>query len=184
MARRALSRHQHRARGARPPWPRDAPRSRAARAPRARRSAGPTSRMPCGVPTTKASSCWRTGAIATRSPSPTSPAAICCNAKRSSTTQERYAFTVFERVFKEFGLPARDPHRQRRAVRPSPNALYGLSKLSVWWLRLGLRIERIKPGHPEQNGRHERMHLTLKPRGHQARRPQFPAAASPASMRS
>ena len=44
----------------------------------------------------------------------------------------------------------------------SPNALYGLSRLSVWWLRLGIRIERIKPGHPEQNGRHERMHLTLK----------------------
>ena len=42
------------------------------------------------------------------------------------------------------------------------NALYGLSKLSVWWLRLGIDIERIKPGHPEQNGRHERMHLTLK----------------------
>ena len=38
----------------------------------------------------------------------------------------------------------------------------GLSRLSVWWLRLGISIERIKPGHPEQNGRHERMHLTLK----------------------
>ena len=78
-----------------------------------------------------------------------------------STTKELYAFTVFERVFKEFGLP--------RAIRTdngvpfaSPNALYGLSKLSVWWLRLGIQIERIKPGHPEQNGRHERMHLTLK----------------------
>jgi transposase InsO family protein len=44
----------------------------------------------------------------------------------------------------------------------SPNALYGLSKLSVWWLRLGVQIERITPGHPQQNGRHERMHLTLK----------------------
>ena len=43
-----------------------------------------------------------------------------------------------------------------------PNALYGLSRLSVWWLRLGIDIERIKPGHPEQNGRHERMHLTVK----------------------
>ena len=78
-----------------------------------------------------------------------------------STTREMYAFSVFERVFKDFGLPA--------AIRTdngvpfaSPNALYGLSKLSVWWLRLGIRIERIKPGHPEQNGRHERMHLTLK----------------------
>ncbi len=38
----------------------------------------------------------------------------------------------------------------------------GLSKLSVWWLRLGIGIERIKPGNPQQNGRHERMHLTLK----------------------
>ena len=44
----------------------------------------------------------------------------------------------------------------------SPNSLFGLSKLSVWWLRLGIEIERIKPGNPRQNGRHERMHLTLK----------------------
>ena len=44
----------------------------------------------------------------------------------------------------------------------SAHAIYGLSKLAVWWLRLGIQIERIKPGHPEQNGRHERMHLTLK----------------------
>ena len=42
----------------------------------------------------------------------------------------------------------------------SPIALYGLSKLLVWWLRLGIHIECIKPGHPEQNGHHERMHLT------------------------
>jgi transposase InsO family protein len=44
----------------------------------------------------------------------------------------------------------------------SPNGLYNLSKRSVWWLRLGIAIERIKPGHPQQNGRHERMHRTLK----------------------
>jgi putative transposase len=78
-----------------------------------------------------------------------------------STTKEAYAFPVFEAAFKEFGLP--------KAIRTdngvpfaSPNALYGLSKLSVWWLRLGIEIERIKPGNPQQNGRHERMHLTLK----------------------
>ena len=41
-------------------------------------------------------------------------------------------------------------------------SLFNLSKLSVWWLRLGIAIERIKPGNPQQNGRHERMHLTLK----------------------
>lgn len=78
-----------------------------------------------------------------------------------STTREEFAFAVFTRVFKEFGLP--------KAIRTdngvpfaSANSLYGLTKLSVWWLRLGIGIERIKPGHPEQNGRHERMHLTLK----------------------
>ena len=84
---------------------------------------------------------------------------ITCDALE--TTKETYAFSVFERAFKDFGLP--------RALRTDngipfscPNALYGLSRLSVWWLRLGIDIERIKPGHPEQNGRHERMHLTLK----------------------
>ena len=84
---------------------------------------------------------------------------IACEAL--STTKEDYAFSVFENTFKEFGLP--------RAIRTdngvpfaSPNALFGLSKLSVWWLRLGIEIERIKPGNPQQNGRHERIHLTLK----------------------
>jgi putative transposase len=78
-----------------------------------------------------------------------------------ATTQEKFAFTAFERTFKEFGLPL--------AIRTdnglpfaSPMALYRLSKLSVWWLRLGIQIERIQPGQPQQNGRHERMHLTLK----------------------
>ena len=44
----------------------------------------------------------------------------------------------------------------------SPNGLFNLTRLSVRWLRLGISIERIRPGHPQQNGRHERMHLTLK----------------------
>src|ERR1044071_4184154 len=78
-----------------------------------------------------------------------------------STTQERYAFRVFERAFQEFGLP--EAMRTDNGVPfASAHALYGLSKLAVWWLRLGIQIERIKPGHPQQNGRHERMHLTLK----------------------
>ena len=84
---------------------------------------------------------------------------LSCEALLS--TREQCAFAVFERVFKDFGLP--------KAIRTdngvpfaSPNSLFGLSKLSVWWLRLGIEIERIKPGNPQQNGRHERMHLTLK----------------------
>jgi putative transposase len=78
-----------------------------------------------------------------------------------ATTQEKFAFTVFERTFKEFGLPQRI-RTDNGVPFASAHALYGLSKLSVWWLRLGIQIERIKPGHPQQNGRHERMHLTLK----------------------
>ena len=77
------------------------------------------------------------------------------------STKEIYAFTIFERVFKEYGLP--NAIRTDNGVPfASPHALFGLSKLSVWWLRLGISIERIKPGNPQQNGRHERMHLTLK----------------------
>jgi putative transposase len=84
---------------------------------------------------------------------------IACEAL--STTKEAYAFTVFENAFKEFGLP--NAIRTDNGVPfASPNALFNLSKLSVWWLRLGIDIERIKPGCPQQNGRHERMHLTLK----------------------
>ena len=84
---------------------------------------------------------------------------ITCEAL--SSTRETYAFNVFERAFRDYGLP--------RAIRTdngvpfsSPMSLFNLSKLSVWWLRLGIGIERIKPGNPQQNGRHERMHLTLK----------------------
>jgi len=84
---------------------------------------------------------------------------LCCEALHS--TKEQYAFTVFERAFKEFGLPS--AIRSDNGVPfASRNAFFGLSKLSVWWLRLGIGIERIKPAHPQQNGRHERMHLTLK----------------------
>ncbi|MGC0372132.1 MAG: hypothetical protein DGJ47_000837 [Rickettsiaceae bacterium] len=77
------------------------------------------------------------------------------------STKEAGAFSVFEAIFKEFGLP--DAIRSDNGLPfASPNALHGLSKLFVWWLRLGIKIERIKPGNPQQNGRHERMHRVLK----------------------
>ena len=84
---------------------------------------------------------------------------LACDGLES--TQEPFAFRVFERTFKEFGLP-RSIRTDNGLPFSSPNALFGLSRLSVWWLRLGIDIERIKPGNPQQNGRHERMHLTLK----------------------
>ena len=75
--------------------------------------------------------------------------------------REEGAIAAFARLFAERGLP--DAIRSDNGVPfASPNALFNLSKLSVWWLRLGIAIERIKPGNPQQNGRHERMHLTLK----------------------
>jgi transposase InsO family protein len=84
---------------------------------------------------------------------------LLCEAFES--TREAPVIEAFQRLFRDRGLPV--------AIRSdnglpfaSPNGLYNLSRLSVWWLRLGISIERIKPGHPQQNGRHERMHLTLK----------------------
>ena len=84
---------------------------------------------------------------------------LLCEAMESN--KEQWAFTAFERLFKERGLP--EAIRSDNGVPfASPNGLFNLSKLAVWWLRLGISIERIRPGHPQQNGRHERMHLTLK----------------------
>ena len=78
-----------------------------------------------------------------------------------ASTRSQFAFSVFERAFKDFGLP--NAIRTDNGVPfASPNALFGLSKLSVWWLRLGIELQRIKPGNPQQNGRQSRLHLTLK----------------------
>jgi len=84
---------------------------------------------------------------------------LLCEALES--TREDTAITAFEQLFLERGLPCAI-QSDNGVPFASPNALFNLSKLSVWWLRLGIAIERIKPGHPQQNGRHERMHLTLK----------------------
>lgn len=77
------------------------------------------------------------------------------------SVSESQAWPVYERLFREYGLP-----QAIRSDNGSPfasaQAVGGLSRLSVRWLKLGIRLERIEPGHPEQNGRHERMHRTLK----------------------
>ena len=82
-------------------------------------------------------------------------------AEALETTKEAPVIEAFIRLFRDRGLP--------QAIRSdngvpfaSPNGLYNLSRLSVWWLRLGIAIERIRPGRPQENGRHERMHRTLK----------------------
>lgn len=67
---------------------------------------------------------------------------------------------VYEAAFKEYGLPLR--MRSDNGTPFASTAIGGLSRLSVWWIKLGILPERTEPGHPEQNGRHERMHRTLK----------------------
>ena len=67
---------------------------------------------------------------------------------------------VFEAAFREYGLPV--AIRTDNGAPFATTTVAGLSRLSVWWLKLGIVPERIVPGHPEQNGRHERMHRTLK----------------------
>ena len=67
---------------------------------------------------------------------------------------------VFEAAFREYGLPARI--RTDNGAPFGSNGESGLTGLSVWWIKLGITPERIAPGKPQQNGRHERMHRTLK----------------------
>lgn len=66
----------------------------------------------------------------------------------------------FERVFRDYGLP--DAMRTDNGSPFASTALGSLTQLTIWWVKLGIRLERIDPGHPEQNGRHERLHRTLK----------------------
>lgn len=67
---------------------------------------------------------------------------------------------IFERAFREYGLPYRI--RSDNGPPFASRAIGGLSKLSIWWVKNGVTPERIEPGKPQQNGRHERMHRTLK----------------------
>jgi len=66
----------------------------------------------------------------------------------------------FERIFREYGLPL--AIRTDNGTPFSGMSVGGLSRLSIWWIQLGIIPERIMPGKPQQNGRHERMHRTLK----------------------
>lgn len=84
---------------------------------------------------------------------------LCCRGLAGAPGLEQVK-PWFERTFRTYGMP-----RVIRTDNGSPFAssgIGGLSALSVWWMRLGIEVERIAPGHPEQNGRHERMHRTLK----------------------
>ena len=97
-----------------------------------------------------------------------------CQALQSTAVDE--AKPVFTRLFQEYGLPKRI--RTDNGVPFATTTLARLSRLSAWWVRLGVLPEFIELGKPQQNGRHERMHLTLKA---ETTRP--PAASLPAQQR-
>ena len=67
---------------------------------------------------------------------------------------------AMEPVFIECGLP--DVMRTDNGSPFASTGMASLTRLSAWWIKLGIMPERIEPGHPEQNGRHERLHLTIK----------------------
>lgn len=77
-----------------------------------------------------------------------------------STVGTSATMKTFEYLFKKYGLPERI--RSDNGVPFSSKAAGGISRLSAWWIKLGIHPERIKPGKPQQNGKHERMHRTLK----------------------
>ena len=83
---------------------------------------------------------------------------LACEGLERAVTESSLA--VFEMTFRQYGLPS--VIRTDNGAPFASRGLGGLSRLSVQWMRLGIRPERIEPAHPEQNGQHERMHLVLK----------------------
>jgi len=81
----------------------------------------------------------------------------CQAVEKTDTTRVQ---AIFEAAFREHGLP--QAIRTDNGAPFASSAIAGLSRLAVWWMKLGIVPERIEAGHPEQNGRHERMHRTLK----------------------
>jgi putative transposase len=82
-----------------------------------------------------------------------------CQALRG-TTGVVAVLPLFVATFREYGMP--QAIRTDNGAPFASTGLGGLSPLSVWWIRLGIGLERIQPGHPQENGRHERMHRTLR----------------------
>jgi transposase InsO family protein len=81
----------------------------------------------------------------------------CQNVEKTDTPRVQ---AIFEAAFREYGMP--EAIRTDNGPPFASSAVAGLSRLAVWWIKLGIVPERIAAGHPEQNGRHERMHRTLK----------------------
>src|SRR6202789_1565098 len=81
----------------------------------------------------------------------------CQSVEKTNTEQVQ---AIFAAAFREYGMP--QTIRTDNGAPFASRAIAGISRLSIYWMKLGIQPERIRPGHPEQNGRHERMHRTLK----------------------
>ena len=92
----------------------------------------------------------------------------------TSSTRQGECRPPLERAFQEYGLP--EVIRSDNGAPFASTGVTGLTAMSVWWIKLGIRHERIDPGHPQQNGRHERFHFTLQ----EAMRPPAPDLAAQA----
>lgn len=85
---------------------------------------------------------------------------LLCVQAMTKKTDTPHVMALMRRTFEEYGLP--ESIRSDNGPPFASAGLAGLSRLAAWWIRLGIRPERIQPGKPQQNGRHERFHLTLK----------------------
>lgn len=83
---------------------------------------------------------------------------LCCHGLCDVRTEG--VLPQFRRLFREHGLP--DAIRSDNGAPFASTGIHGLNRLNVWWLQLGISHQRITPGHPQENGAHERMHKTLK----------------------
>jgi len=83
---------------------------------------------------------------------------LCCDALKGPRLEDTY--NCLKKAFHDYGLPY--AIRSDNGVPFATASITGLTKLSIWWIKLGIRPERIEAGEPQQNGRHERMHRTLK----------------------
>ena len=117
-------------------------------------------RTVCGAPTSRAGS----GAGDGTRIDPLTISDACSRyllrAQAVEKTDTERVRAIFEAAFREYGLPG--AIRTDNGAPFASAAVGGLSRLAVWWIKLGIVPERIAAGHPEQNGRHERMHRTLK----------------------
>lgn len=82
-------------------------------------------------------------------------------ARAMNTTASTAVRAEFERLFAEYGLP-RVIRSDNGVPFAAANGLLGLSRLSAWWMVLGINLDRIRPGHPQENGDHERMHRDIR----------------------